>query len=250
MLSVGSLIGLRRRRSIFNHVIHSRKSSPRQLTQIGIRTAALKRPTHFILGALFAIALLAFELFNFDTTRFALNNLFGDEHVFGLGWATVLAIAFCTIDFAGLLRLFLPDGRHGTPAEVWYLMGAWLLGATLNAIMTCWAVALTLLDQPLGNEIMDREMLLTYVPIFVACLVWLTRILFIGSLSVTSEYLFLTSDEPKELAKKLPQRPVRRPASPPAPTVPFRPVTDELPPFLTTEPSTHPPRPVTPANTK
>lgn len=192
----------------------------------------MERPSRLILGSLFVVALLAFELFNFDTTRYALHNLLGDEQVLGLGWATVLAIAFCTIDFAGLLRIFLPDGRYNTPTEVWYLMGAWLLGATLNAIMTWWAVSLALLDHPLGNEILDRERLLLVVPIFVACLVWLTRILFIGSLSLTGNYFF---KEERDVARTMgpPQREARH--SPPTSLPKLTPVTDELPPFLAKE---------------
>ena len=108
----------------------------------------------------------------------------------GLGWATILAIAFCAIDFAGLARLFTPQKGEDEPAEVWYLMGAWLVGATMNAVMTWWAVSLTLLNHQLGNEILDREQLLRFVPIFVAVLVWLTRILFIGSLTVAGEHMF------------------------------------------------------------
>ena len=37
---------------------------------------------------------------------------------------------------------------------------------------------------------LSREQLLRYVPIFVAVLVWLTRILFIGSFSIAGESIF------------------------------------------------------------
>ena len=70
-------------------------------------------------------------------------------------------------------------------------VGAWLLGATMNAIMTWWAVSLTLLENPVGNAVLSSEVLLKTVPIFVAVLVWLTRILFIGALSVTGDHLFV-----------------------------------------------------------
>src|SRR5690606_37270919 len=63
------------------------------------------------------------------------------------------------------------------------------LGATMNAVMTWWAVSLTLLSHDFGNEVLSREQLLRYVPVFVAVLVWLTRILFIGSLTVAGEHL-------------------------------------------------------------
>jgi hypothetical protein len=69
-------------------------------------------------------------------------------------------------------------------------MGAWLLGATMNAIMTWWAVNLTLLNHDLGNEVLSREELLRFVPLFVAVLVWLTRILFISAFSIAGTHLF------------------------------------------------------------
>ncbi|MFO7536516.1 MAG: hypothetical protein R6X32_00475, partial [Chloroflexota bacterium] len=136
------------------------------------------------------VALLAFEVFNFDTTQFALRDLMGDVRFLGIHWATILAIAFCSIDFAGLVHLFTPENLLEERKEVWYLMGAWLLGATMNAMMTWWAISLTLLNHTLGNEVLSREQLLFYVPIFVAVLVWLTRILFIGAFTVAGNHIF------------------------------------------------------------
>ena len=147
-------------------------------------------PRKLIIGSILLIALVAFEIFNYDTTRYALQSLLGDANFMGLLWATVLAIAFCAIDFAGLARLFTPEQGHNEPRAVWYLMGAWLLGATMNAMMTWWAVNLTLLNHDLGNEILSREELLRFVPLFVAVLVWLTRILFIGAFSIAGDHIF------------------------------------------------------------
>lgn len=144
-----------------------------------------------MIGIILVVALIAFEIFNFDTTRFALNNLLGDVAFFSIAWATILAIAFCAIDFAGLARLFTPEkSLKDEPRAVWFLMGAWLLGATMNAVMTWWAVSVSLLSHEFGNEVLGREALLRYVPIFVAGLVWLTRILFIGAFSVAGEHIF------------------------------------------------------------
>lgn len=165
-----------------NEHLLSQSSSP-----FGLR---LNVPRNLILGLILAIALFAFELFNFDTTRFALRYLLGDVSFLGMGWATVLAVAFCAIDFAGLARLFTPEQGADEPRTVWYLMGAWLLGATMNALMTWWAVSLTLLSHEFGNEVLSRQQLLQMVPVFVAALVWLTRILFIGALSVAGDQLF------------------------------------------------------------
>jgi hypothetical protein len=147
-------------------------------------------PRQIVIGLILIIALLAFEIFNFDTTRYALEDLLGDANFMSVRWATILAIAFCSIDFAGLAHLFTPERGFDEPKEVWYLMGAWLLGATMNALMTWWAVSLTLLSHNLGNEVLDRAELLSIVPVFVAVLVWLTRILFIGAFSVAGDHLF------------------------------------------------------------
>lgn len=146
-------------------------------------------------GVILIVSLIAFEIFNFDTTQYALTNLIGDVRFLGIGWASILAIAFCSIDFAGLIRLFTPQQGADEPKVVWYLMGAWLLGATMNAVMTWWAISLTLLNHNFGNEVLTRDQLLLYVPIFVAILVWLTRILFIGAFTVAGEHIFDNTTE-------------------------------------------------------
>ena len=155
----------------------------------GFDFRSVRIPRHFLLGLLLIFALLAFEAFNFDTTRYALDNLLGDVRFAGIAWATILAIAFCAIDFAGLGRLFTPERGFDEPRELWYLTGAWLLGATMNAVMTWWAVSTVLLSHELGNEVLSREQLLHIVPVFVAVLVWLTRILFIGAITMAGERL-------------------------------------------------------------
>ncbi|MBI3760804.1 MAG: hypothetical protein HY260_02950 [Chloroflexi bacterium] len=148
-----------------------------------------------IFGGILVAALVAFEMFNFSTTDFALKNILGDERFLGVPWATILAVAFCGIDFAGLARLFTPEQGKGEPVEVWYLIGAWFLGATLNAMATWWAVTLALLGRNVGNEVLSRAEMLTFVPVFVAALVWLTRILIIGTFSVAGERLFSQAEE-------------------------------------------------------
>jgi hypothetical protein len=158
------------------------------------------------IGLILLLALLAFEIFNFDTTQFALQSLLGDVRFLGIMWATILAVAFCSIDFAGLIRLFSPESGSGVNKEAWYLMGAWLLGATMNAVMTWWAVSVTLLNHNFGNEVLSREQLLRYVPIFVAVLVWLTRILFIGAFSIAGAQLFESNKTPsRSSTAKIPQ---------------------------------------------
>lgn len=133
------------------------------------------------------------------------------------------------------------------PTEVWYLMGAWLLGATMNALMTWWAVNLALLNHDFGNEVLSRGQLLELVPIFVATLVWVTRILFIGAFTVAGGYLFSALGLPQQQARQ-PVLAVRHERAPAArltlrrnagpsrshrmPHEALLPPTDELPPFL------------------
>jgi len=146
-------------------------------------------------GVIIITALLAFELFNYSTTDFALSDLLGELQFFGVRWATILAIAFCGIDFAGIARLFTPEEGSNEPNEVWYLFGAWLLAATMNAMLTWWGVSLAILgNHTLGNAVIEREMLLRIVPIFVAILVWLIRVLIIGTFSVAGDRLFSQAD--------------------------------------------------------
>lgn len=150
-----------------------------------------------VIALLLVVALFSFEIFNFDTTEFALESLLGGAAFAGIKWATVLAIAFCAIDFAGLARIFTPAQGADEPKEIWYLTAAWLMGATMNAVMTWWAVSITLLGYDIGNEILSRDQILTYVPIFVAVLVWLTRIMFIGAMSVAGEQLLWGNQQAK-----------------------------------------------------
>jgi len=147
-------------------------------------------------GVIIVGALIAFEAFNYSTTDFALNDLLGDLRFFGVEWATILAIAFCSIDFAGIARLFTPEDGEDDRNEAWYLFGAWLLAATMNAMLTWWGVSLAILNhQTLGNAVVERSTLLRLVPIFVAVLVWLIRVLIIGSFSVAGDRLFSQSNK-------------------------------------------------------
>jgi hypothetical protein len=170
----------------------------------------LKRGLAF--GVIIITALLAFELFNYSTTDFALTDLLGDLSFMGIRWATILSIAFCGIDFAGIARLFTPEEGADEPKEVWYLFGAWMLAAIMNAMLTWWGVSLAILGhETLGNAVVDRETLLRVVPIFVAVLVWLIRVLIIGTFSVAGERLFSQADQYATAGSRLRVTPGARP---------------------------------------
>lgn len=146
------------------------------------------------IGFLLAAALVAFEIFNYKATQFALVDLLGDISFTGIRWATILAIAFCAIDVAGLLWFFMIGESRGDSLEAWYLIGAWLLGATMDAFLTWWAVSITLVYFGTTNGFLSQLPLLEGLPIIVAVMVWITRIMFIGALSTTASYMFATPD--------------------------------------------------------
>ncbi len=167
-------------------------------------------------GVLIITALFAFEIFNYSTTDFALRDLLGTLKFAGVGWSTILAIAFCGIDFAGIARLFTPEEGSKEPNEVWHLFGAWLLAATMNAMLTWWGVSIAILNhQTLGSAVVARTTLLHVVPIFVAVMVWLIRVLIIGTFSVAGERLFSLSGRQGYVKRQPYSRPLSEAASTP-----------------------------------
>lgn len=172
-----------------------------------------------VYGAMILSALIAFEIFNYGTTEYAFKDLLGDLSFLGVHWATILALAFCGIDFAGIARLFTPQRARREALEGWYLLAAWFLAATMNAMLTWWAVSLALLNHSqLGNEILDRQALVTSVPVFVAVLVWLMRVLMIGTFTLAGNRLFKQDAavlQPTAARRRSPRpSPVQPPSSP------------------------------------
>lgn len=163
-------------------------------------------------GIIILTALLAFEMFNYSTTDYALKDLLGDLRFAGIHWATILSIAFCGIDFAGIARLFTPEQGADEPKEVWYLFGAWLLAATMNAILTWWGVSMAVTNHAVlsSQTVVDPSTLTRIVPVFVAIMVWVIRILIIGSLSYAGDRIFTTDDRRKHVSSN------RRTSSAPA----------------------------------
>lgn len=168
----------------------------RQSSPFGGVLQQVTNQRNMIFGFLITLALLAFELFNFSTTDFALTDLLGDLKFAGIRWSTMLALAFCGIDFAGIARLFSPETAKDETSEIWYLFGAWLLAASMNAILTWWGISIALLyHESLGNAVIDRPTLLKTVPVFIAVMVWLSRIMIIGAFTVAGENLFVSNNK-------------------------------------------------------
>jgi hypothetical protein len=143
-------------------------------------------------GMMIIGALLSFEVFNFSTTQFALHDMLGDLTFAGMRWASILAVAFCGIDFAGIARIFTPEQGRDEPAEVYYLFGAWVLAAGFNATLTWWGVAVAISNNAnlQSSAVMSSATLIKVVPIFIAAMVWLIRLLIIGTFSLAGDRLF------------------------------------------------------------
>ena len=147
-------------------------------------------------GLMIIGALAAFEIFNFSTTQFALADVLGDLQFAGMRWATILAIAFCGMDFAGIARIFTPEQGADEPKEVYYLFGAWLLAAAFNAMLTWWGVSVAIVNHASqsGGAVISNETMTKVVPIFVAAMILLIRVLIIGTFSLAGDRLFTTDE--------------------------------------------------------
>ena len=141
-----------------------------------------------VVAFIIAVALIFFEMFNYSTTDFALRDLLGELRFFGIQWSVMLSVAFCAIDFAGIARLFTPEDSSNEPKEVWFLFGAWLMAATMNAALTWWGVSMAIANHYVqGSAVVDPGTIQTVVPLFVAIMVWTIRILLIGTISVAGD---------------------------------------------------------------
>jgi hypothetical protein len=70
------------------------------------------------------------------------------------------------------------------------MFGAWILAATMNAILTWWGVVMAMQTHSvLSASIMESSSLGKIVPIFIALMVWVIRILLIGTLSKQGDRL-------------------------------------------------------------
>jgi hypothetical protein len=173
-------------------------------------------------GLMIIGALLAFEIFNYSTTQFALLDVLGGLTFAGMRWATILAIAFCGIDFAGIARIFTPEQGAEEPKEVYYLFGAWLLAAAFNAMLTWWGVSVAIVNNTSqsAGAVLSNETLTKVVPVFVAAMILLIRVLIIGTFSLAGDRLF-TTDEHRAYnnprpAQQQTYRPVNQPILRPA----------------------------------
>lgn len=127
------------------------------------------------------LALAAFEIFNFSVTHFALRDMLGDYGTGMLTWPLILALAFCAMDIAGIASIL--SSSEEADRSGWYLLGAWVLAAAMNAGLTWWGISVAIYNQPVHDVVLvDPMTYVTLVPVLVAVMVWVIRVLIVGSL--------------------------------------------------------------------
>ena len=159
-----------------------------------------------VIGSLILAALFSFEIFNFGTTEFSLASFFGAAAVFGAPWSLVLAIAACGTDLAGVASIFTPEKGGDEPWYIWLLGAGWLIASVINAMLTWWAVSVSM-PKGLSSDLVTHTELIAYVPLIIAIFVWLTRVSIIGAV-IAAGGSFLEGNRSK--ARKMP--PIKRPS--------------------------------------
>jgi hypothetical protein len=216
------------------------RSMPIRLNMLPvIQRAAQKRG--LIFGGIILGALLAFEVFNYSSTAFALHDILGDLAFGPMSWATILAIAFCGIDFAGIARIFTPEHGRDEPAEVWYLFGAWLLAAGFNATLTWWGVSVAILKHSAeGGILLGQPVMTKIVPVFVAGLVLAIRVLLINTFSIAGDRIFSLAEENQNRPAYRPSVESNRVPNPVFPRPAPKPTSVNVPQAAYNEPTYHP----------
>lgn len=143
----------------------------------------MKFESRSVFMTVIALALTAFEIFNFSTTDFALRDILGSQSSGLLPWATILSLAFCGMDVAGIAKMLASQNGDEKDKSSWYLLGAWALSAAMNTGLTWWGISVVIYNQPAhAVMIVDPMTYVTVIPVMGAVMVWAIRVLIIGLL--------------------------------------------------------------------
>lgn len=150
-----------------------------RMTNQFFKTLRTRSGSLYTLGIVLALA--AFEIFNFSVTHFALRDMLGNYGTGMLTWPLILALAFCAMDIAGIASIL--SASEDADRSGWYLLGAWVLAAAMNAGLTWWGISVAIYNQPAHDVLLvDPMTYVTLVPVLVAVMVWVIRVLIVGSL--------------------------------------------------------------------
>jgi len=150
--------------------------------------AITSRTTGTILTMLVCMA--AFEIINFAITSLAFRSLLSRYTVLVLDSATWLATVVCCVDIIGILYLFLlfPGPSHNIVKR--RLFSVWLLVTGLNSWLLWLGIGQAIVvHQAQTDLVINAGIMVHIIPAFIVCLVWLIRILLIGSFSRPQEII-------------------------------------------------------------
>ena len=101
---------------------------------------------------------------------------------------------------------------------MYYLFGAWFLAAAFNAILTWWGVSVAIVNHTSasGGAVISSATMTKIVPVFVAAMILLVRVLIIGTFSLSGDRLFTTASDSRRPYNS--PRPVEQPSYRPAAT--------------------------------
>jgi hypothetical protein len=144
--------------------------------------------------------LATFEGINFTATSLALRGLLGGFSVMGANIVLWLAATICCLDIAGIFYLFLPLSSSSRPTPSRRLFGVWLLAALLNTWLIWRGINLAIAyHQVQIGWVIDADILMNTLPGFIVCLLWLIRVLIIGSLSRSRQSQHIINNGTEEL---------------------------------------------------
>ena len=140
--------------------------------------------------ALLFFGLFVFELFNYYTSKIALDDIFASfGTVTFLGYTTtlgaLLAVGASTIDIGGILRIFTPEQGKHEPEWVQTAYIFWILSSLINACLTWWVVRLGLLNPiRMPPELYGKEPI---IAVMVALFVWAIRYGLVRNVGTTGD---------------------------------------------------------------
>lgn len=83
----------------------------------------------------FLAALVALEVFNVGTSYAALKHFLHGAKVAGVSWATMLTVGFYIPDVGGMYALVT-----GVTRRRWWVFGTWAVAATINIVLSWYAL--------------------------------------------------------------------------------------------------------------
>ncbi len=151
----------------------------------------VQKQAAFFIVLLFGLGL--FELFNYHTSRVALDDIFTTFGAVLVGsWrvtlGSLLALAASTVDTFGILRIFTPEQGKHEPQWVRSAYTFWLIATVINTGLTWWVIRLGLINpRRIPPELVGHEV---WIAVLLAIMVWAIRYGLVRNLGTTGDRFF------------------------------------------------------------